>query len=114
MKLPNAREARIDRDKILGYLLSPTHPRARAKAAFFSGFAFREERWQDLTDSLRKHALSHGVATELETPFGRKYTVEGAMETPDKRNPLVRSVWIIEKGTEFPRLVTAYPLRKRT
>jgi hypothetical protein len=39
-----------------------------------------------------------------------KYVIEGMMESPDGRNPHVRSIWIVEYDTDYPRLVTAYPL----
>lgn len=47
-----------------------------------------------------------------ETPFGRRYFVEGPLTPPDGRDPLVRSVWLIETRADTPRLVTAYPLRR--
>jgi Domain of unknown function (DUF6883) len=36
----------------------------------------------------------------------------GSMVSPDGRNPLMRTVWILEKGEDAPRLVTAYPLQE--
>ena len=59
-------------------------------------------------DALRDHAIKNLVEKTVSFPYGVRYVVEG--ELPDERNPLVRSVWIIETGQELPRLVTAYPL----
>jgi hypothetical protein len=39
------------------------------------------------------------------------YTIEGVLETPDGRNPYVRTVWTVEIGSDAPRFVTAYPLQ---
>jgi hypothetical protein len=36
--------------------------------------------------------------------------IEGALQSPDERNPEIRSVWIIENDDDVPKLVTAYPL----
>ncbi|MEW6638092.1 MAG: DUF6883 domain-containing protein [Actinomycetota bacterium] len=31
------------------------------------------------------------------------------MRSPDGRDPVIRTVWLVEKGRSHPRLVTAYP-----
>ena len=33
----------------------------------------------------------------VESEYGTRYSVDGLLETPDSRNPYVRTVWIIEK-----------------
>jgi hypothetical protein len=38
----------------------------------------------------------------LRSPHGVKYVVECSLETPDRRNPCLRSVWIIETGQDCP------------
>jgi len=45
MSLPRAREVRVEERKLTGYLLDPAHPNGRHKAAWFSAFGFRKERW---------------------------------------------------------------------
>lgn len=97
MKLPNADQAQVDREKITGYLLSGTHPDGSSKAAFFKRFGFRAGEWEVLAAALRKHSVSHAVVKTVESEHGVRYTVEGAIETPDGRNPRIRTVWVIEK-----------------
>jgi hypothetical protein len=46
----------------------------------------------------------------MDTPYGTNYVIEGELKTPVDRTPLVRAVWVIDKGSEIPHLVTAYPL----
>ena len=75
------------------------------------GFSFQPEAWQVLAEALRKHGISNQVVGIVESPYGTRYSVDGRLETPDERNPLVRTVWIIETGGAAPRLITAYPLR---
>ena len=60
-------------------------------------------------EAFRKLALTADVATWMESRHGQKYIVDGSMETPSKRSPSVRTVWIIDHGLDTPRLVTAYP-----
>ena len=49
------------------------------------------------------------VAKQMEFIHGLKYILEGKMETPSGRSPTVRTIWIVDRGAETPRLVTAYP-----
>lgn len=109
MKLPNADQAQVEREKITGYLLSTTHPDGTSKAKFFCRFGFHIENWEVLAEALQKHGERHPVIKTVESAFGTRYTVEGKIETPDGRTPRVRTVWIIEKGSDKPRLITAYP-----
>ncbi|MGH2505508.1 MAG: DUF6883 domain-containing protein [Ktedonobacterales bacterium] len=108
MRLPNLRKARVEEQKVTTYLLSDE--RSEGKAAFFASFGFALARWELLQDALLAHAASHEVVRAVDNPHGVKYIIEGSLTTPDGRNPLVRSVWIIETGSDAPRLVTAYPL----
>ena len=113
MKLPHVDEARVTRDKVTGYLMDPGHFRGRHKASFFARFGFRSAQWQVLAEALRGHAREHEVVAKQDTPFGTRYTIEGRLDTPSGRRPLLRTVWIVERTTTTPRLVTAYPLDER-
>jgi len=108
--LPNADRTRIDRGKVVDYLLSRTHPDGRSKAEFFARFGFRVEDWQLLADALKAVGISNPVAGVVQSSHGTRYTVDGPINTPDGRTPRVRTVWIVELGQPGPRLITAYPL----
>jgi hypothetical protein len=112
MKLPNLHEAVVPQEKVADYLLSDTHPVGRGKAGFFSRFGFRPEEWMRLAEALRDHGTSLEVARTQDTEFGTRYIVEGPLDTPDGRRPLVRSVWFIRTGAAVPRFVSAYPLAR--
>ena len=45
-----------------------------------------------------------------ETAFGPRYHVDGIIETPDGRNPKIKTVWQVDIGSNSPRLITAHPL----
>jgi hypothetical protein len=109
MKLPHPNQAQVDREKITEYLLSDTHPDGSAKARFFKKFGFRAEAWEILAAALRRHGSSHSVVKTVESAYGMRYTVEGEIETPDGRNPRIRTVWVVERNSTQPRLITAYP-----
>lgn len=110
MKLPHFERAIIPQRKLTDYLLSRTHREGRNKAAFFASFGFTAGAWEMLADALRSHAAEYDVAESEGTLFGTRY-VEGALQVPDGRSPLVCAVWFIETGEMAPRLVTAYPLK---
>ncbi len=47
------------------------------------------------------------------TAFGTRYVVEGILHTPDGRTPTVCVVWFVDNGDGVPRLVTAFPGKRR-
>ena len=111
MKVPNAAEAIVAREKIEKYLLSFTSVEGRSKAVFFSRFGFRIDRWQDFAEALCSHCQQNEVLGRNETAHGIQYAVVGAINTPDGRNPRIRAIWQIDHGTVRPRLITARPAR---
>ena len=113
MKLPNLEHADVAEAKITEYLLNEAHPSNQGKAAFFFSFGFTLEAWPVLADAMRKHAADYEIAGISTTEHGTKYLIEGALITPDARNPDVRTVWIVDEGETIPRLVTAYRLRRK-
>lgn len=112
--LPYSEQAIVSRRKLVDYLLSEAHPDGRGKARFFTAHGFSSAAWETLAAALRDHALTHPVGERMETAFGVRYVVEGALVAPDGRTPAVRSVWFLRAGGETPELVTAYPLKRRS
>ena len=55
--------------------------------------------------------LAHAfpATKKLESPHGLKYVLDGRIETLGDRSAPVRTIWIVDRGLEIPRLVTAYP-----
>ena len=98
MKLPNAAQALVEREKITEYLLSTTHPSGRGKARFFLSFGFRTDSWEELAESLILQASFNDVAEVEDTEYGLRYNVDGTIEARDGRSPLVRTVWQYDSG----------------
>ena len=109
MKVPGLADAVVPRDKIIGYLLSVTHPAGRGKAEFFRRHGFGQGDPDALVAALLRHATDNDIVVTRRSRFGTKYIVEGRLATPDGREPLVRVVWFVTAGESTPRLVTAYP-----
>jgi hypothetical protein len=114
VKLPHLELARVESEKVTRYLLNAEHPEGGQKAAFFGRFGFERDGWQIFAASLLRHAAENPVVRESVTAHGTSYVVEGKLHCPDGRLPGVRAVWIIDRGSDVPRLVTAYPLTRRS
>lgn len=111
-ELPGGISLRVDRAKIVEYLLNREHPDGRSKAAFFEPFGFRVEEWEILAEALRSHGRTQRVVDVVESSYGTRYIVEGELATPDGRKPFIRTVWTVEASNAPPRLITAYPVQE--
>ena len=111
MKLRNADLAVVDRHKIVDYLLNSAHPDNGGKAQFFESIGFSADRAELLIDALRALAQTGEVVESVESSHGEKHVVDGTVssQTESSHSRMVRTVWIIDRGLEAPRLVTAYP-----
>jgi hypothetical protein len=109
MTLPNVGSAEIAEQKIRDYLLNPLHPDGESKARFFASLGFSADDWQVLVAAIRQLAATAAVTNTVESVHGTKYIVDGPIETPSGKRPVIRTVWIVDRGRESPRFVTAYP-----
>ena len=107
--MPHAHLAVVDRLKVVEYLLNAAHPDNGGKAAFFQALGFTSQRWEILAAALQSLAQAVTPVTTTESPYGQKYVIDGEIDTPSGRRARVRSVWIVDRDGDIPRLVTAYP-----
>ena len=114
MLIPNATLAVVPPDKVNDYLLSPSHPVGRYKARWLLSLGYDRSRPQQLADDLLTVVHSGTTFTTIESPFGVKYTVPGRILTPSGMSVAVVTVWIAESIDPRPRLVTAYPGRRKS
>lgn len=96
----------------MDYLLNRSHPDNGGKAAFFIGLGFFPERWPVLARSLVRLAAESEIVASVESVHGMKYIVDGRLKLRSGMSSGVRTVWIIDKGDQRPRLVTAYPRKE--
>jgi hypothetical protein len=109
VQIPNADQAAIDPAKLYRYLLAPSHPTGRFKAAFFLALGYTSTNWRRLEEDLRIQHLSQNATPEDPTIYGQKYTIRATLEGPSGVSADTVSVWVVRTGEEFPRFVTAYP-----
>lgn len=108
--LPGVDGAIVEERKVLEYLLNLDHEEGRGKAKFLMSFGFTREDWGVLRDALVRHAARNLVSKNAGTDYGVNFSVDCAIETPDRRNPCIRTVWEVKPETA-PRLITAHPKR---
>ena len=110
MELPYSDRLRVDQRKIVDYLLSESN--GRGKAAFFLQLGFHPGNWTVFAEAVKVQARSHPVALMVDSPWGTRYSVDGFINTPSGREPRprIRTVWILEAGSNQPRLITAHPV----
>jgi hypothetical protein len=109
-KLPNAKRAVVDIAKLRAYSLNPTPDVGKHKARVFRavlGLTIDDAEW------LRERVLEATVEGEAmagpSSIFGQKHILDFSL-TCGARSAKIRTAWIIEYGTDFPRLTSCYVL----
>lgn len=109
MKLPNSEHALIEREKLVTYLLNTEHKRGGAKARLFAQFGYHEDNWQQLESDIRHFHCDSEVDIMRQTMYGTRYEIRAPLQTPNGRMLLVRTIWQVDVGTDFPRMITMVP-----
>ena len=99
----------INSRKIDGYLLNDQHAEGASKAQFLRRFGFGATAL-DLLLAISAHANPDAFVRETVSPRGDvKLIFEGPLQSPDGRNPCVRTVWRID-ASFVAHFVTLVPL----
>lgn len=111
-KLPNSGLAQVELHKLSDYVLNPDHRLGRHKARVFqAALGLGVEDAETLRASLLAAAAQEAAALLREDPYGVHYAIEHVMEFKGS-SALVRSLWSVRAGEDFPRFVTAFVARK--
>lgn len=110
MKLPNREKAYIPSGKLTAYLLSETHSVGKSKARLFRSAGYNETNVSLLKEGLLTIAHTENVLDTQSSEHGVKYVIEGMLQTPAGGTLSIRTIWIIDRGQDRPRFVTAYPV----
>lgn len=109
--MPNAERAVVDTRKLRDYCLSADHPRGRHKARVFqSVLGFTSAGAEDLRQRLIEAASSNQAMAGERDDYGERYSVETPMVGPAGQG-VIRSLWIVRAGEDFPRFVSCYVMR---
>jgi hypothetical protein len=109
--LKNAHQAVIDERKLMEYVLNPVHPRGRGKARLFKGaLGYDRASSADLIEQIRHAVLRHEAVFLRRDRHGRHYRVDLILAGP-AGTAHVRTGWIYDRGSDVPRLSTAFVLK---
>ena len=114
MTIPNVANCIVEPEKVRDYLLNLSHPAGKGKAAFFATMGFRQPDWDVLATALGQMVRNSPVTISMTSRHGQKSIVDGALVAATGQLPLIRTVWVVDTGTDRPRLVTAYPMNQES
>ena len=110
MKLPNRKNAIVEKEKLISYLFLETHPVGGSKARFFHQIGFDEVNIKILIKAFLEIAYSNDIGNVRKTFYGTAYAIDGIIETPIGKKIMITTVWFIRINENTPRFVTAYPV----
>jgi filamentous hemagglutinin len=99
-------------DKITQYLLNDEHPQGGLKSKFLKGFGFSRHRPDELKEALEAHPIKNVLSRTEATDWGIRFVIDCSIDSPDGRNPCIRTVWQLEENSGHPKFVTAFPRPK--
>lgn len=111
MKLVDQFEIEIADEKLLSYLLSPTHRIGNHKAEVFEKVGLNQNNWKELKKILLQIATDGEANFQKENRFGKVYRVEEKTTTPSGEIIILRTAWLVEHGSNTARFITAYPIK---
>ena len=110
MIISNAKNAVVDIRKLRDYCLNLEHSDGKHKARLFSSIlGMTADNAEDLRQILLEVIQTHEVQLGRQDDFGQRYTLDFPIEWQN-RSATLRSSWIVERGSEIPRLTICYPL----
>ena len=84
-------------------------PIMAARQRFSKNSDFADPNRKTLAKALQKLARQAEITKSATSPHGEKYVIVGQVESPTGKAANVRTIWIVDKGRDMARLVTAYP-----
>lgn len=100
----------MDIRKLRDYCLDLTHDEGKHKARLFmASLGMTSDDAEELRTALLRAVSAHDAELGRRDEYGQRYTVDFVLEWQGRR-AMIRSGWIIEHGSDTPRLTSCYPL----
>jgi hypothetical protein len=110
MKLPNVARASVDIAKLRDYCLNSTHPEGRHKArVFHSALGISSGDAEFLRQAILDAVAGTDAVAGDSDAHGARYLVDFELKR-ESRQAAIRTVWIVRRNEDFPRLLTCYVL----
>lgn len=110
MNNKNLKNIIISKDKLVGYLLSDTHPTGKSKANFFQKHGYTKRNVDKLREQLLILINENEISKTINSEFGQKHIIDGKIHSQLKETIRVRTIWIDDPKKNEIRLVTCYPI----
>ncbi len=116
MKLPNAKNAIIDIEKLRDYCLNPNHPEGKHKARVFQAkLGYGKDDAELLRQLILQAILTEDASEQEPTEYGRRFVVDFGIERWAgiiEFKAVVRTAWNIRNDEDVPRLTTCFNPRR--
>ena len=110
MIIRQAHRAEIDIRKLRDYCLNPLHDEGKHKARVFAAaLGMTATDAESLRDILLEVVQTHDSQVGYQDAYGQRYIVDFLLDWRG-RQAMVRSGWILEHGSDIPRLTSCYIL----
>lgn len=110
MKIPNVKRAVVDIRKLRDYCLNPQHNRGKHKARLFTSLlGMSANDAEELRNALLEVVKTQDAQLGETDTYGQRYTLDFTLNWRG-RQARIRSAWIIETGSDIPKLTTAFSL----
>ena len=110
MKIPNAERAVVDIRKLRDYCLNPQHDKGKHKARLFTSLlGMDSDDAEELRNILLETVKTQDAQLGETDAYGQRYTLDFMLNWQGKQ-ARIRSAWIVETGSDIPKLTTAFPL----
>jgi hypothetical protein len=110
MTIPHADRAEVSVRKLRDYCLNPLHDEGKHKARVFASvLGMTAADAEPLRSFLLEAVRTRDAQVGYLDAYGQRYTVDVPVEWHGRR-AIIRSGWIIEHGSEVPRLTSCYIL----
>jgi hypothetical protein len=110
MILPYAERAVVDIRKLRDYCLNVEHDDGKHKARLFAAsLGMTSADAPALRRMLIRAVHMHDAQLGRRDAYGQRYIVDIPLEWHG-RQAIIRTAWIMEHGSDVPRLTTCYPL----
>lgn len=111
--LPDYQKAVIPRDELESYALSPEHDPGKHKARVFkSALGFTQADWEVLSQKIIDELPYQAAIRKGQGEYGERFEVILPIEGLNGQTKAIVTGWIIEKDTDFPRLVTTFVMKE--
>jgi len=109
--LPNANKAKIQIEKLVNYSLDFKRDPNKA-TAFKLALGYTKINFRCLARNILKKIKKHNVVHKGNNGYGEIYEAVMNLTGENGKTANVLTAWIIENGSDFPRLINVYVTKK--